>query len=1121
MNYGTILLILLVNSYQIAFIGSDDSVFFVVSEYFQSQSIVLNRYQSYSDFTSFEFEDLSLIIDSTQIDLVHQGLANYSSFYSVPLVIFGSGICNDWTFYTDYSLECQTSAIVSTLAYFDVLDLGVLWSYSSRNKNLLSSIQEFLTRALCINVGNANTTAELSKLFIKTLKANAVQNFLFLGDSTYCSLYEKSFSSAYLEKKGNFGIYLDECIYQVFDKGALILASQKTAQATSYSDYILKALLPYLVVFENKGLSNYQIKKLYSRNLNDCKYSLVNVQPSGKTVVGSIINGNVSITKSILYYGGGFNRTIYTQPLITISANTGYLNPPGYPNAYQNANYMQGTYFAVNKINKEKTLIPNYFLELYDQVNCGVSIFVANFSKECFLSNIDSMGIAYIPTHYPITPGVLNQFKSLNIAMPFVAGLGSSNLLSSMSQYPNYVRIVSPSQNFGIAWSHLINIFGWKKIVIFYTKDAFAQPVYEIVANLSSTYDYEIVNSEQYRCMPYVTTTDGISKFTDGLLDALNTGCNIFFLAMTDPTSYFVLEGLYNLGVRRGNLTFFILPSAGSDAINSNGGDPMKRAELMHGSFVVFNVQYFGDYGKSIEKEFLKTWNNSWMRSFNMDAVFTIASNVNFLLQQGKSYENNTEFMNAIRSIRFQGVSGMVAFDHTSNDRNAYHLGLYNIYQDNVTNLWIKDIVSLISPFGSVYYTTYKVPVWPSGSFPEDMKSKYLNCPFQKNQIQDSVAGRNIKMGVSGSLFVLAALLTFYVSKKIEFKSKEMMKSKVYASFEDYLTLGFIFIEGIQISAIGPRLSSVNNFLQNLCELFSLNLSSLNSFRDSNFWTIFYFSLGIGYSWIFLILIGISSTYFHLVKIENKVKNIKKLFTNIMSNYFFIPIETVLISIVMCDKASGPNFNQIYSNYDCNQICWNTNYLYKTVPAFFLALAYVPTAIYFGVIWREKNTLASVKGNNLNIVIKRITYVLLIFIEKNLKIDYSLAYAIIFECVIVSLLVFTIVTTPFNFDRANLWEKVCIGCIAWNSFICILSILISVQEYIWLIIQLFGLVLIIAIGCTFHSKLPQSLLVVHKARSIVHLFRFAFGYEDLRPITLPTISNIGQVSEFKIKESTA
>jgi hypothetical protein len=215
-----------------------------------------------------------------------------------------------------------------------------------------------------------------------------------------------------------------------------------------------------------------------------------------------------------------------------------------------------------------------------------------------------------------------------------------------------------------------------------------------------------------------------------------------------------------------------------------------------------------------------------------------------------------------------------------------------------------------------------------------------------------------------------------------------------------------------------------------------------------------------------------------------------------MSNYLFLPITVVLLCILVCDKAIGPSISDSYLNYDCNQTCWKDSHISKAVPASFLIIVYVPMAILYRTLWQEGNTNINIRTNSLYLVIKNIAYVALVVLGKILKTDYRLAHSLVFGVIVIAILIFINKAIPYNFDRANLWAKIMLTCVVWNTLVCIISMCISSENLIWVLLQVLGWISILITGLVMQSKLPSSLIVSRKGRSISGLFRFEFGFEN-------------------------
>ncbi|OMJ89892.1 hypothetical protein SteCoe_7880 [Stentor coeruleus] len=1099
-----LLLILNISAYNIGYIGSDTANLNFLKNTFKvfSSNSKFNQYTNVLEIQKSDIKDLSLIIDDSKSEISYSLDKEFVTENKIPILILAPGENSDFIYYQDSSYKCIISTLTNTFNYLNITELGVIWSFSNKNKNIIDLLKEAWDhKVISASVGSIDDKSEISKILGKVLKSEGIQDYLFLGDKKICSTFKKAFESSYLVKTGNIAIFLDECVYQVNTTGSFILSKPQVTFSSNLTEYFYNFVEPYFSVFQESELSPFQIARKFQNIINPCVYDIVNIQNSTKVVVGKADDQTFLIETTAIFLGGKNESTRFLKPQIVISANTGFTNPPGNSNVYQNSKYQEGTYFAVEKVNRDRVFFPKYELVLYDKVDCGVSVFEANYSRDCFLKHIPHMGNAYIPTLYPLTGSVLKQLASLKIKMPFIGGVGTATLLSNKTAYPMFTRITSPSSYFATAWSKILGIYGWSNIIVFYTNDSFGNGTYDVVKKESESEGFNILNAEEDRMINVVTNSSQLPIYYDRMRRAIDTGCNLMFLPMSDPSPFFWIEGLYDVGARKGDLVVVFFSITGLDALNSTGGNYTKRAELMHGSFIVYNAAWIGEYGQNVRQEYLKYRNKAWARSFFIDAAFSAAYTINFLMNQGKFFENSTEFMIAQRNIRMVGCSGTISFDHSTNDRNLYFFNLYNFYQDSLEE-WHGDAIGLISPVSTVYYTVMKEPIFAQGSIPKDMKENYLDCSFRENQIRNSNMGEGIKIGVSIGLLIIAGIITAYASKKVKYNRILPLGVRCYANFQDYLTIGFIIVESFQLIAIGPSFQAFNDFLSKVSEMISLNLSKAASFRNTTFWAIFYAMLFLAYVW--LVVLGLLALRVCGCggAIRKRLEDFKNFTIPFLSNYLFIPITVCILSILACDKAIGTHLDDSYLNYDCKLTCWRGEHIGNVAPACLLIILYIPMAILYRTLWQESNTNINVRANSSFLIVKNIAFVAIIVISKIIKDSYSLAYSFVFGIIMIGLLGYVFyIRLPFNYDRANYMLKTMYLCIIWNTIICILSNSISIFSYPWLILQILGWVAIITGGTIFMSKLPPNMLVTPQGRNIVDLFKFAFGKASYRQST--------------------
>ena len=468
-----------------------------------------------------------------------------------------------------------------------------------------------------------------------------------------------------------------------------------------------------------------------------------------------------------------------------------------------------------------------------------------------------------------------------------------------------------------------------------------------------------------------------------------------------------------------------------------------------------------------------------------------------FLMNQGKAYEDRDVFNQAARNIRFLGTTGTISFNPDLNDRNMFYYNVFNFYEDSLGN-WHDDAVALISPLGTVYYTVLQDTVWVNGEIPKSMKENYSNCPFRKDEIRDSSSSTKIKVSVSVILLLISTILTIYALRKMRFRKIIMMEIKSYIVFEDYLTLGFIFIESLQMIAIGPSFVSFNRFLSNLSEILSLNISNVTDFKDTTFWIIFYSMIFLSYAWIFIVLICYLRVLRFSSVLTKRLEDLKSFMIPIMSNYLFLPIVVSLISILMCDKAISKDYTDSYLNYDCNMYCWRDDHIAYAIIACVQIVFYIPLAILYRTLWQEENQTINIRTNSLFLIVKNLCVVALVIIGKILKKDFEMIHGIVF--LIISFVLFVVVIlikNPYNYDRANLWSKLVIFCVVWNTAVCLMGNYSINENYASVALQLLGWLAIVISGLYIQNKLPENLLISIHGRSIVELFKFAFGIQPL------------------------
>jgi hypothetical protein len=1015
------------------------------------------------------------------------------------VIILGEGKSLPWVFYTFPEKSCKYSSIFSVFSYFSIKKPAVLWEISDSNLKILNNLINSLFRPVFqANLKEGESFENIKKVVGKTLKSEGLMNYLILNNKIPCSTFENVLKDLHLEKQWSLSLYFDECIYQMTRTGSFVLVHESVLESKSRNDYFINALTVFLETIKESN-NKYQIFKKFSTFQPNCSYALANFNESIQHVA-TINNGTFQQLRTFRYFTEE-TRVILNKPLIEFSANTGSQNPPGYKESFQNSKFQTGTIFSVSYINSLLTLLPHHDLSLFKDVNCGVNIFNESFSRSCFVSLSSKLGVAYIPTLYSITIPVLNQFKTLGLSTPFISGFGSTAALSNSSLFPNFKRMCSSIEFISHVYTRIFYIMGWQNIVLFYSNEPFGEMISSVLVEEQKNSRYQIVNDEKYRKIDYLINSSNSQNYRENIENAVKTNCNIFVLAMSDPSPFLFLEAVYDYGIRRGDIQVVLFTLTGPSVAS---GSAEKRAELLHGSFSISNAAWVGDYGEEVRSKYLKSPSSidAPVPSFYIDAVLSIAYTSQLMIFQGQSPEDPKLFMQQLSSIRFLGTSGTVNFDSGSNNRNLIYFFIYNYFQDKTQ--WKTEPVGVVDPLSSVYFKVLKTPVWASGSFPDDMKVMYLDCGFPEGQVKFSTRSFTLQVTVLVLVFIVVVCLVLYDVSKLPRKPFEMLDSKKVPQLEDLIMFWFVFIESFQVLSIGPTTGQFSSFLSNLSDLLSLKFTKSSHFRNERYWMAFYLLIFSGYFWVLLFFLS----HLKICRfLHRKVKNFLEFVTPIIANYLFIPVISGLFSILSCEQSTDDSFKSSFFYFDCSLHCWRGNHLHRVVQAFVLLTFFIPISIYYRTRWQEHKSGINFKASSFYLIMKNILLMTLLIFEKVVKTRNETVHSILFLFIIFIITLQICCRSAFNYDRANLWVKVMMVCVLWNTGTVVVFEFVSFNRFIFLGLQLAGWVVALNFGIYFHSKLPEDYLEIGEDASIGDLFKFAISRKSLSPIIVQSEGN--------------
>ena len=1048
--------------------------------------------------------DADLYIMPSDSKILLRSVIQYIENQEVPLIVFDKGTNEKKIFYTEPPNEIYIESLEAVIKSQNMFKkIGLIHSSDAYSLEAVKLLRErghlFVTASLGKNSNQIMVTELISKFF----KSQGITDYLVIVEKRLCSKVEQGFADAKLNKKWNIILYGKECAGQLNKEGSLFIAPSKFEPTGKTYDCNLNGTYVYLNTLDSKKFSKYQISNKFKKIKSSFDYSLINIQASKNTLVGEIRNGDVKIVSGILYPSGLSTREILDRVPIRISANTGVTNPLGYPHAYQNAKYHQGTYFAVDKVRKTNSNFANFDLQLFDNITCGTNYFEYNYSKDCYLKIKDELGIAFIPSYYDTTADTVNQFEDIGIKIPIIAGMGEVLERINTTIIKNFFRLVMPPIK---CVNHYYNVWrknSWDKLIVFYTDDTWGEGFYSYYKALENSGLLTIVNKEKYRKISSAYRPEMLDDIKENIKNALESGCNLISILMPDPVLYYFIESLSQYGVEYGE---FIISNAlphAQDAGRAEDANFELRKKLLHGSFLSHNSFGDSEYADKIRAEFKKSGYDSHTPEYYIDAVFTIAKTIEFLLNQGRDYEDSDIFIDALLKIKFMGVTGKISFDSENHLKNSYTCNIYNIYYDSEIKDYVMKHVVKIDPISNLYLLSIKGAVWYKNiiKYP-NMKSSYYSCPyFTQNIVKSQVSSTN-ELSINLTTLVTLIFLSIFLLFKIKIEEIKPLARVSFIRVMDVIQMALIIIEPLQLISIGPSFERINKTLSYLLNIISMNAIKLFSLRDQGYWVVYFLTLGVSYFWLILIVLSTKKFKSVLKSYQLKIIELKNFMVPLIINYLLIPILFNSVSVISCQYSEKRNLNIAFLDNDCNFQCWTSTHYAYIIFSVLLVIILSQLAIIYRLDIENSSLNFNIQSNGKFLILKNMASIIMIFHGNNIKARSELAFAIIFLIIMTFIFCLAFKWSPYNYDRINLWIKVVLACIIWHSIACIVDLSMDLAEITLSVIYFTGWAVLIFLGLSLHLKLPPSLLIFKKGRTIIQMIRLAFrlGYfESLNP----------------------
>ncbi|CAG9317713.1 unnamed protein product [Blepharisma stoltei] len=1053
---------------------------------FQYVAIEIN---DFSDFENiFENSDYIFVYDGTTSLSISTFINYYARTYGFIQFINGNAPENpsEYVYYSDYSYSIYRKAALSIAKKYNIQKAVAIITSDFTGMDFTNDEGvEIVAQYVIIHSASYEYVVSLLTKEIKPLGVK----WIFFETSTHVAqMFQQALVEADMYKEGYTYIFMQEASWGAYLEGAITLEARwyhstgildfinniiywtsvgiyemitTNGIQGSYSPYTLDQFIGQLFTYESQG------------------FTIWNVQSGNLISVGKINGDGINIYSPVMFPGGTYNVPNNDVVQIAFSINGASSTDDG-----RNAINQLGATYTIDMIKTKKLMLENFDIVVHNISDCGSSNFIYNSSHECFENHILEFGYFHISAlETSMALGVIELFEALNLSTP-VIGVETSTTMNDLKYYPQYIRVSYPNSHTASAAALILSIYGISKCSLLYSDSIWGRDFKSQFINQAKSYNIKILNQNMAVPLGFNSSNSNIIE------EVIKAKSRYIVLEIYQPDILYVIEALYDLGMRKGDIYLIVgdgmisLSDLDEQRIGSNSYK--KRAEIMNNLIYISFPAFQNQAGLAIENEFLSLYGFAYdYMCLFYDAAYLGIYAIDYLLHEGVNVNSST-IVKIIRDIKFTGCSGIVRISQDDSDRLTTNLGIHNLIEINST--WTINTCGLYDPSQLIVLQMTKTISWVTdGEVPNDIIGDGQECPFRSIDIQSFFYGYILLIIIEVIPFILGigVLIRFYY---YIFESRlQKLTSPEKENLYDILSYLLMLIESLQYMQIGPDFTNFFPKWSNVTKLSSLEIRGWIKEDKFTFWNQVELFEALSFLWIILLLL-------RKVRIVRKSKSFIIMTINEFNLYFlpligdalFLPICSFLFQTYQCTSSVGDNFKDSFNDHACSTFCWQGKHISYVITSSIAICLYMPTSLYFRSTWKESHPF-HFQETVFHCVLKSFVQMALISlytIVRPASEDTFLGLGIALISVYIAISIFK---RPFNYDRASLWYIIFLICslLIWVS--CALA---KFDKVLALVLLGVGWTAIIVAGLIYQKLYLPSLLQSEKAQNIHKLFRF-------------------------------
>ena len=888
--------------------------------------------------------------------------------------------------------------------------------------------------------------------------------------------------------------------------GSLVVTEEEMVGTRSMKEVYFRTLQEIAFMyssFSDKMRIKYFLDQKYPLKYRSAPFCIENMQNGSRVLVGKITGNEVNFTSNPVFLGNTTEIPRNTRTPLQISGNFGVRNVATISSTAHN--YYRGALLAVQQIANMSNILKNFELELYN-FTAGVTVWNYDFAYGNVYPNRDKLGLAVLSgTSSGVTVKLISLLNDLNFSGPIIGSSNTVNSLSSRSNFPTFARTVLADSFITNVYLQMFKMFGWTTCGLFVSNETWGLGFKADFTKLAESNGIRIANDPILQVLPTpIPTIDTLRNYTANFLDFINTKARVLIIVVNN-NAILTIDYLYELGLRAGDLQVVANEWMTLGLVTTNDTEVnRRRSELLRGVIQFAPAAFLGSFGARVRSDYIEMYNYQppTYSCFFYDSALAVAYALDQTIEAGQDYANPAVLMKSLRGTRFVGCTGTVTFQADTNDRAPMQYNVLNAqFGSNDSYITNFTSVGVYDPTSSLVFRFTSDVVWCDGGtdVPEDLRKSSIGCPFEDKYDHDFPKGRGLLYGVCFGITLLTALMTGVIWRLWWNRPVTHLTEPKEISIQDVVLMLGLGIELIQYISIGPDLTYFSSALASLFSVTTLDVQTFLSFKNGGFGVIWTLVFGVVVMWVLMCVIVFCHLDYHLEWLPccGFVGDVSEMAIPFIGNWLFVPITAVLLDVFQCVHGVGLSsqsltFLDSYLYNDCYLSCWQGLHIFYILASSISLAIYLPAAVLLRPLWQELQDHLHIHTFPSFLLVKSTFEVLLISLNKAVKITNPTIHTCLYLVMFGLLLAFSIRFQCYGYRRIALWHRLILGVVIWSGFLALVSQLAESTSVGLFILLLIGWVGVVVLGVIYQIRRIPSLLYRKPGVDVSNLFRFAF-----------------------------